>query len=169
MNKTFFSILFAVVLTACSSKTQPAPDTEEIKFHEKFVENFDKPTSEFFNFNIRKTGDDFRYFSGISSLSEKETDIMLYKIDPEDPAGAGRGPEIISKEFTHFGTYAARIRVPDITKVQPDLGVVVGYFTYHVDQVDGLSEIDFEWLLADPEIIYIGTEHGQEKVLLSTG
>jgi beta-glucanase (GH16 family) len=88
------------------------------------------------------------------------------RIDPEEAPGAGKGPEIISNEFTHFGTYASRLKIPDVKKIQPNVGAVVGYFTYQVDSVPGLSEIDFEWLIADPEIIYIGTwtgPHGDLK------
>jgi hypothetical protein len=84
----------------------------------------------------------------------------LFKIDPNDSAGAGRGPEIISNNFTHFGTYSARLKVPDVRNNQPNTGAVVGYFTYHVDSAFGLSEIDFEWLIADPTIVYVGTWTG---------
>lgn len=49
------------------------------------------------------------------------------------------------------------------------MGAVVGYFTYHVDSLPGLSEIDFEWLLADPSIIYIGTWTGQNGKLKRIG
>ena len=165
MDKKFFLVLLAAVLTASYGQAQPQqaqqrPAASEVRYHGAFIENFTQPTSEFFNYNIRRTGYDFRYYSGMPSLSEKGTDIMMYRIDPKDPAGAGRGPEIISKDFTHFGTYAARIKVPDVTKVQPNVGIVVGYFTYHVDGVQGQSEIDWEWLIADPEIIYIGTWTG---------
>jgi hypothetical protein len=112
---------------------------------------------------------DFRFFQGISSLSEKGTKVLLYRIDPNDPAGAGRGPEIISNKFTHFGSYATRLRIPDVTKVQPNTGAVVGYFTYHRDSIHGLSEIDWEWLIADPEIIYIGTWTGPRGNLQRIG
>ena len=98
-----------------------------------------------------------RYFCGVPSLSENNDGVMLMRIQPSDPAGAGRGPEIASNKSTHFGTYSARIRVPDVKKVQPNVGTVVGYFTYRYTRGFGLSEIDFEWLIADPTLIYIGT------------
>jgi hypothetical protein len=165
MNKKIFLVLLTTILMVSYMHGQPQQGQQrrpesEATYHGPFIENFTKQTSEFFNYNIRRTGYDFRYYSGIPSLSERGTDIMMYRLDPEDPAGAGRGPEIISKEYTYYGTYAARIRVPDVTKVQPNLGAVVGYFTYNVDSVLGQSEIDYEWLIADPEIIYIGTWTG---------
>ncbi len=155
MGKKLFLILVAILLAIPGVRAQ---------YHESFVENFDGAVLENFDVNIRPQGDDFRYYSGVPSLSEKGTRVMIYRMDPTDPAGAGKGPEIVSKQLTYYGTYSARLRVPDVTKVQPNLGAVVGYFTYHVDDVDGLSEIDFEWLVADPEIIYIGTWTGKRPI-----
>jgi hypothetical protein len=100
---------------------------------------------------------------------EQKTKILTLSIDPEDSAGAGRGPEIGSRYFTHFGTYAVRLKIPDVKNVQPDVGAVVGYFTYHTDSVPGLSEIDIEWLVADPQIIYIGTWTGPRGDLRRIG
>lgn len=91
------------------------------------------------------------------------------KMDPADRAGAGRGPEIISNNFTQFGSYSARLKVPHISGVQPNVGAVVGFFTYHMDSVLGLSEIDIEWLAADPSIIYIGTWTGPRGQLKRIG
>ena len=152
----------AVLLTAVTLSAQPSHRhrSMEPRFHGPFIENFTRSTSDFFNYNIRPRGYDFRYYSGVRSFTEAGTDIMMYRMDPEDPAGAGRGPEIISKDYTFYGTYAARIRVPDVKDVQKDLGAVVGYFTYNVDSEAGQSEIDIEWLVADPSIIYVGTWTG---------
>jgi hypothetical protein len=105
----------------------------------------------------------------VNSPTEKRAKVLSFKIDPNDSAGAGRGPEIISNSFTHFGTYAARLKVPDPRAVQPNVGAVVGYFTYHMDRVAGLSEIDFEWLIADPTIIYVGTWTGFDGQLKRIG
>ena len=171
MNRNFFLILFIAVFTVSYLQAQPQQRgaEREVRFHGPFIENFNKPTLEFFNFNLKRTGYDFRYYPGIPSCSEKGTDIMMFRIDPNDPAGAGRGPEIVSKELTHFGTYSARVRIPDVTKVQPNVGAVVGYFTYLMDPVHGLSEIDIEWLIADPEIIYVGTWTGPRGNLQRVG
>lgn len=171
MNKKFFSFVFVliVVMNYVIAQPQQTGAASEVRYHGPFIENFTKSTSEFFNYNIRRSGYDFRYYSGIPSLSERGTDVMVLRMDTADVAGAGRGPEIGSKDLTHFGTYSARIRVPDVTRVQPDLGAVVGYFTYRMDQIHGLSEIDFEWLIADPEIIYVGTWTGPRGDLQRIG
>jgi hypothetical protein len=130
-----------------------------------FTENFNDTAFHHFRYGSRGTENSFKYKTGAASASEKGTQVLSFKIDPADSAGAGRGPEIISNDFTHFGTYSARLKVPDVRNSQPNVGAVVGYFTYHVDKTQGLSEIDFEWLIADPRIIYIGTwtGHGELK------
>ncbi|QDH80247.1 glycoside hydrolase family 16 protein [Echinicola soli] len=128
--------------------------------HRSFVENFEDPASNYFRYGSTGTKASFKYELGVNSPSEPDTKILSFKIDPEDSAGAGRGPEIISKDFTHFGTYSARLKVPEVRDIQPNIGAVVGYFTYHEDSLAGLSEIDFEWLPADPTVIYIGTWTG---------
>ena len=125
------------------------PDT---RFSPAFKEDFDAAKPQYFS-----GGSAPRLFFGVPSLTEKGTTVMLERIQPTDPAGAGKGPEISSSKRTHFGTYSARLRVPDVKKAQPNVGAVVGYFTYRFTQGFGLSEIDFEWLIADPTLIYIGT------------
>jgi hypothetical protein len=149
-------LLTAAIIIICGFTAA----TQKDKFHKKFKENFNRSSFKNFEFKSGGKGADFTHKAGRVSKIEPQTKILSFKIDPDDVPGAGRGPEIISKDFTHFGTYAARLKVPAIKSVQPNTGAVVGYFTYHVDSVPGLSEIDYEWLIADPEIIYIGTWTG---------
>lgn len=143
--------------------------TQKDNSHDAFFEDFSTPASAYFTYGSTGNKTDFKWKAGIDSPTEPGTKILSFKIDPEDAAGAGRGPEIISNNFIHYGAYATRLKVPDIRNVQPDAGAVVGYFTYHVDSVAGLSEIDFEWLIADPEIIYVGTWTGQRGALKRIG
>ena len=180
MYKKFFSISLAVILTAGYVIAQPpqSGSPSEVRFHVPFVEKFDVPKLDFFNPNFRRPTeannfreDDSRYhFSRkITPQPEDESYVLVLRLDPEDPAGAGRGPEIISKDFTHFGSYSIRLKVPNVVDVQPNVGAVVGYFTYHMDAAAGLSEIDVEWLIADPEIIYVGTWTGPRGNLQRVG
>ena len=118
-----------------------------------FTEDFSNPEPE--HFNTRHSP--LRYFCGVHSFEEENTDVILLRINPSDSAGPSHAPEIYTKKLTHFGTYSARIRMPNLKEVQPDVGIVTGLFTYHFTPGYGLSEIDFEWLLADPTLIYIGT------------
>ena len=144
--------ILITVITACLSAFLASAQDNDSRFMKAFTEDFSSSKPQYFS-----GGNAPRFFCGVPSLTEKDTDVMLLRIQPTDPAGAGRGPEISTSKSTHFGTYSARIRVPDVKKVQPNIGTVVGYFTYRYTRGFGLSEIDFEWLIADPAIIYIGT------------
>ncbi|MBS0000151.1 MAG: glycoside hydrolase family 16 protein [Cyclobacteriaceae bacterium] len=156
----FTAVILIAGLSACVQQEQ---------YHDSFFEDFSNPDSENFQFHTGGIGAEFTRTFGVASPIEAGTDILSFKIDPEDPAGAGKGPEIISNHLTHFGTYATRLRVPDVREIQPGVGAVVGYFTYHMDPEQGLSEIDFEWLIADPEIIYVGTWTGPRGDLRRIG
>jgi hypothetical protein len=134
-----------------------------------FREEFSDTSLKYFRWGSTGTKADFKWRSGVPSSSEPGTKILLMKIDPLDSAGAGRGPEVISTNLTHFGTYSSRLKIPRVATVQPNVGAVVGYFTYQMDSIQGLSEIDFEWLLADPTIIYIGTWTGPRGQLKRIG
>lgn len=161
MKKTVLtSFLFALMLLA-RAQNDKKPDS--------FKEDFNNARLENFRYGSTGTKADFKWKAGVNSVTEPGTKVLSFKIDPADSAGAGRGPEIISNDFTHFGTYSARLKIPDVREIQPNAGAVVGYFTYHVDSVPGLSEIDFEWLIADPTIIYIGTWIGHPGALKRIG
>lgn len=151
MKKVILAAIFAALAGAGFASAQTT-DTDT-RFMRPFTEDFNSSKPSYFNLG----GSSFRYSTGVDSFSEKDTHVLLMRINPSDPAGAGRGPEISTPKMTHFGTYSARIRVPDVKKVQPNVGAVVGYFTYRFTKGYGLSEIDFEWLIADPTLIYIGT------------
>ncbi|HXS54874.1 MAG TPA: glycoside hydrolase family 16 protein [Hanamia sp.] len=143
--------------------------SQNVKLSHSFIENFNDSVLENFRYGSTGNKSAFKWHSGVASKTEPGSKVLLFKIDPRDSAGAGRGPEIISNDFTYFGTYSARLKVPDIKNVQPNTGAVVGYFTYYMDSVYGLSEIDFEWLVADPSIIYIGTWTGDKGALKRIG
>jgi hypothetical protein len=162
MMKQLFLMIFIFIACSCVNAQQE-------KYHQYFFEDFNSSPSVNFQLNPTSKGDDYTYKFGADSPADPGTKLLLMKIDPEGIAGAGKGPELISDYFTYFGTYAARLKVPKVRDIQPNVGAVVGYFTYHMDSVPGLSEIDFEWLLADPEIIYIGTWTGQHGKLQRIG
>ncbi|MGN6341319.1 MAG: glycoside hydrolase family 16 protein [Ginsengibacter sp.] len=150
-----FSILFYVT---AYSQTASHP----------FIENFDDTVLHHFRYGSTGIKSAFKWQSGVISKTENAK-VLSLKIDPLDSSGAGRGPEIISNDFTYYGTYSARLKVPDVRDIQPNTGAVVGYFTYYMDSVYGLSEIDFEWLVADPSIVYIGTWTGSRGALHRIG
>ena len=153
----------AIVLCLCLSAATLEPP------YKSFHEDFDSDSLEHFSYASGGNKAEFTRAFGVNSPTEPGTSVLNFKIDPNDPPGAGRGPEIISKEFTHYGTYSARLKVPDVRSEQPNVGAVVGYFTYHMDSIQGLSEIDFEWLIADPTVIYVGTWTGPRGALKRIG
>ncbi len=142
---------------------------QQEQLSKSFTEDFNDPILKNFRYGSSGNNVAFKWQSGVNSKTEANAKVLLFKIDPQDSAGAGRGPEIISKQFTAFGSYAARLKIPDVRTIQPNTGAVVGYFTYYMDSVYGLSEIDFEWLVADPSIIYIGTWTGSSDKLKRIG
>ena len=158
-----------IILTAFLFVIGFLANAQNDKYHDSFKEDFSNASLQNFRYGSTGTKADFKWKAGVNSVSEPGTKILSFKIDPEDSAGAGRGPEIISNDFTHFGSYSARLKIPDVRNVQPNAGAVVGYFTYHVDSLPGLSEIDFEWLIADPTIMYIGTWTGHNGELKRIG
>ena len=157
------NFLLLLVLLCFTAKAQPQ------RFQKAFTEEFTKPTSPYFYYGSTGQNLAFKYTQGVASPTEPKTNILSFKINPDEAPGAGKGPEIISTNFTHFGTYSARIKVPAVTAIQPNVGAVVGYFTYHLDSIAGLSEIDIEWLIADPTVIYIGTWTGHTGALQRIG
>ena len=144
-------------------------DSQEIDLHDSFIENFQNEQPEFFRYGSTGKKAGWKWKSGKTSSETADSKVLSFKIHPKEAAGAGKGPEIISNKFTHFGTYSTRLKVPDPRETQPNVGAVVGYFTYHMDGEKGLSEIDFEWLLADPEVIYMGTWTGESGKLKRVG
>ncbi len=156
-------LLKAIVLCSCASASSVKPP------YTSFREDFDGASPDHFSYASVGNQADFTRTFGVHSSTEPGTRVLSFKIDPGDSAGAGRGPEIISNEFTHYGKYSARLKVPDVRSEQPNVGAVVGYFTYNMDDVLGLSEIDYEWLIADPSVIYVGTWTGPRGALKRIG
>jgi hypothetical protein len=100
----------------------------------------------------------FKNNSGSQRSIEKATTIS-FKPDINDAADAGRGPKI----FTHFGSYSTRLKIPNARDLQTNKRAVVAYFPCKMDKPLGLSENNFEWLLANPNIIDVVTWTGHRR------
>ena len=87
------------------------------------------------------------------------------RIDPADGEGWGKGPQVITKDYTFYGTYSARMRVPDIRKAQKNLGAAAGLYVHDNDEKYGCSAIDFELRIADPTKVYLAAWTGKEGEL----
>jgi beta-glucanase (GH16 family) len=121
-----------------------------------FVEDFAADTLVNFRYGSGGNRAEFTRAYGIPSVLEPETRVLTLTMDPDDRATPWQGPNISSHGFCHYGSYSGRIKIPDVRTLQPNVGGVVGFFTYFNDPaINGHSEIDIEWLIADPEIIYM--------------
>jgi hypothetical protein len=121
-----------------------------------FTENFTADTLVNFRYGSGGNRAPFTREYGVASILEPGTRVLSLKLDPDDRAHPWQGPNISSLEFCHYGTYSGRLKTPAVLETQPNVGGVVGFFTYFNDPaINGHSEIDLEWLIADPEIIYM--------------
>lgn len=84
----------------------------------------------------------------------------LLRISAGHPPSPDQGANLKARRRTGHGTYAARLRAAGGASDRE--GIVTGFFTYFNDGRDatgaGLpdnSEIDFEWLAAEPQSIYL--------------
>lgn len=191
MHKTLRIVAIALALAACSEEyTVPAPappppplppeqekpDSSEVNkdsevpfkdviLYGEFKEDFSE-TASFLRFAPKVNGgEDFRYFSAHPSLSAANTKIMMMRIDPADGEGWGKGPQVLTKDYTFYGSYSARMKVPDIRKAQKNIGAAAGLYVYDVDEEFGHSEIDFELRIANPSIVYLSAWTGSGKDL----
>ncbi|MBN7810254.1 glycoside hydrolase family 16 protein [Algoriphagus sp. H41] len=160
MKITLLYTLFLALLLQSDQKHQ--------EFHSAFREDFSSAQLENFRYGSTGRKAAFKWKSGKKSKSEPGTRVLSFKLHPKENPGPGKGPEIISNKLTHFGSYSTRLKVPS-AKTQPDVGAVVGFFTYENDTGQGLSEVDMEWLIADPQILYIGTWTGESGQLKRVG
>ena len=99
--------------------------------------------------------------SGIADAAAQDGKVLELKIGKDAAVSPAGGSEVESKSSFLYGTATARLKTADC-KGQPEAGIVTGFFTYFNDgsdkNGDGLpdnSELDFEWLCAEPEVIYL--------------
>lgn len=149
--------------------SQETPEVEipykDVIIYPQFQEDFSESSS-FLRFAAKANGgEDFRYFSAHPSLSATNTKVMMMRIDPADGEGWGKGPQVITKDYTFYGTYSARMRVPDIRKAQKNLGAAAGLYVHDNDEKYGCSAIDFELRVADPTKVYLAAWTGKEGEL----
>jgi hypothetical protein len=64
-------------------------------YHDSFVEDFSDTTLVQFRYGSSGNKSEFKYKLGVNSPTAEGTQILSFKIDPTEKAGAGRGPEMI--------------------------------------------------------------------------
>jgi hypothetical protein len=122
-----------------------------------FTENWDASTSAYFNLSSGKSS----ATSNVADAAANDGKVLKMTLAARPRAGAGNGPEIQSPLRYQYGSYSSRLKTANCS-AQPLAGVVTGYFTYFNNGQDttgdGLpdnSEIDFEWLCAEPQVFFI--------------
>lgn len=91
MKPTVFLAILTIIPLVTISQTD--------NYHGPLVEDFSDPTSIHFRYGSTGNKSEFKYQLGVDSPTEEGIKILSFKIDPTDSAGAGRGPEIISKNL----------------------------------------------------------------------
>ena len=98
----------------------PAPPTPvEVTLLDPFTEEFDALSTDNLVFSRDPLKPDYRYFSGFPSLSESGKTVLMLRLNPADPSGVGALAS--AQGFFEEGSVSARVRIPDISSVQPKL------------------------------------------------
>lgn len=123
-----------------------------------FTEPWAAATSPWFGLNAPSPG---KALSNQADTDAADGKALLLQVPIDALAGPGGGPQAETGEKALHGTFTARIKTVDCAG-QNDAGVVTGFFTYFNDgsdqNGDGIadnSEIDFEWLCAEPQTLYL--------------
>lgn len=172
MKQIFILFIISILFFACVENGYSGNTEDEKTTTTIFVENFDG--------NNPKNLENFNYGSGGNKAewaTKIEGKILKMAMDPADKPTPWQGQNYSAKSINHFGRYSARIKIPSV-ETQPNVGGVVGFYTYYNDlynnelpkdeNENGLSdnsEIDFEWLIANPQVIYLTawTDHEEES------
>lgn len=122
------------------------------------TENWQSSTSPYFE---KVQGGNSRASSGVSAAGTTDGKALQLQLASLPAPGPGGGAEVDSLQRYLYGTFSAQAKTASCA-AQPKAGVVTGIFTYFNDGTDhngnGMtdnSEIDFEVLCAEPDVIYL--------------
>jgi chitodextrinase len=123
-----------------------------------FTEQWTGATSPYFNFLLNGGSTITSNVAESGTSDGRAVRLTLPAFPASSPNG---GPNLQSPTLYGFGTYEARFKTPDCSS-QPSTGMVTGFFTYLNDGTDqdgnGVrdnSEIDFEILCAEPNVLWL--------------
>lgn len=155
------------------SKPQPeepdepdVTDTTDVELTASFVQDFDTAVPEHFGFRVHDGREDFRYFSAFPSLSERSTDILLLRLDPNDASGAGNGPRLTFDTHSFYGSYSIRVKMPDLNRFKSKTDAC---FDFGVGDADGGNAvIKISWKLSDPSKLTLSAFAGTTENPVNT-
>lgn len=186
MKKVLFGLLILFATAACVEKPAPGPDVPDVPdnpqkdttetpepkpdkpdisnytLHSAFDDTF-AGASNVFGFATRASGDDFRYFTGFPSWNERGTNLLVLRVDPAEPAGIQDCIKVLTRDYTYYGSYSIRLRLPDIKAVQPNNGIKVALTCAEQDEKYGYSTIEMMCKMADPSYVYTNTIAGVDR------
>ena len=137
------------------------PRDKDVTLMGEFSEEFSGLESEFFDFGYKTEGDDFRFYSGFPSMTENGNTVLMLRFDISDASGTGA--VITSRNYTYYGTYSIRLRIPDIAAVQPKLGACVDFALFDDDKVFGVDDISLSLRPADQKGVYTSFSHSSPE------
>jgi Glycosyl hydrolases family 16 len=147
LGKTCVAAIAGLALTAAVAFAGGPP----------FTENWTGGSSPYFTF-LPNGGS---ITSNVADSAASDGRIVQLTIPANPAAGTSGGPNLQSGQTYGFGTYEARFKTSDCSS-QPNTGMVSGFFTFFNNGTDqngnGIadnSEIDFEWLCAEPNVMWL--------------
>ncbi|HYF63639.1 MAG TPA: glycoside hydrolase family 16 protein, partial [Herpetosiphonaceae bacterium] len=146
--KTFLSLLVLFSLFVAHTTIYAAP---------AFTEQFNRDLS-LSPFTWSSTSSTASGTSNVADAQAGDGRALKLSIAAGQAPFPGAGSNLQSKELHHYGTYETRLKTADCAANE---GVINGFFTFQNggdSNANGLpdnSEIDFEWLCAQPEVIFM--------------
>lgn len=108
-------------------------------------------------------GKDFRCFPGFPSLTESGSTILMLRLD--GAKDAGDGITLSSKDHVHFGSYSARVRLPDVKSVQPGLGASVEFGPEGAGVVIDVASPTVAGINTASKLCVIGLDWSEDKLV----
>src|SRR5512140_3529062 len=147
----------STVLCAVVALILSAGGAETVWSDDGFLENWKTSPSSYFS-SVTPSGAQVLF--NVQSTDASDSAVLQLLLPASPKAGPGGGPQVQTKARYLYGSFSTRLKTAD-SSVQLNAGVVTGFFTYFHggdSNANGLpdnSEIDFEWLGAKPEVIYL--------------
>ena len=94
---------------------------------------------------------------------ESGTKILMLRLDAAKDAGDGI--KLTSKDYVHFGTYSARVKLPDVKSVQPGLGARVEFGPEGEGVVIDVASPTLESVNTASKLCIIGLDWSADKLV----
>ena len=139
------------------------PDNPPVQYNvlEAFKEDFSGQLADIFSLDDGGVG--FRAFPGFPSLTESGSTILMLRLN--SAGDAGDGIKLQTKDYVHFGSFSARVRLPDITSVQSKLDARVEFGPEGFELGIDLSSPTVEGVNTASKFCIIGLDWSADKLV----